>query len=51
MNFGMTNKKVQYSEKVKGRITPWEKTRLPPVDRMAPYISAWVERWNKEIGA
>jgi putative spermidine/putrescine transport system substrate-binding protein len=51
MNFGMTNKKVHYSEKVKDRITPWEKTRLPPVDRMAPYVSQWVERWNKEIGA
>jgi len=50
MFYGMTNKDVVYSEKVAKRITPWEKTRLPPVDEIGKRIPLWVERWNKEIG-
>ncbi len=50
LNFGMTNSKVQYSELLKARVTPWDQTRFPPVDEMAQYIPMWVERWNKEIG-
>ena len=49
--FGMTNKHTRYSDKVKSRIIPWEKTRVPPVDEMGKYLSTWVERWNKEVGA
>lgn len=49
--FGMTNTKTRYSDKVKDKITPWEKTRVPPVNEMGKYVSGWVERWNKEIGA
>jgi putative spermidine/putrescine transport system substrate-binding protein len=50
VNYGVTNSKVKYSDKVKGRITPFEKTRLVPLD-MAKYVPGWIERWNKEIGA
>ena len=50
MNCGMSNTKVVYSEKVKSRITPWEKSRLLPFATMGKYIPNWVERWNKEIG-
>lgn len=51
MNFGMTNSKTQYSDKVKARITPFDKARMAPVEEMGKYTSEWVERWNKEIGA
>ena len=50
LNFGMTNQKIKYSDKVKNRITPWDKTRFPPVAEMAQYLPKWVEMWNKELG-
>lgn len=50
MYFGMTNQKVVYSDKAKSKITPWEKTRLPPAGEIGKRIPAWVERWNREIG-
>lgn len=50
MNYGVTNNKVVYSDKVKPRITPWEKTRFPPIAEIGPHLSNWIERWNKEIG-
>ncbi|MBM3572253.1 MAG: extracellular solute-binding protein [Alphaproteobacteria bacterium] len=49
LNFGMTNQKIVYSEKTKARITPWDKTRFPPVDKMGAVVPQWVERWNKEV--
>lgn len=48
--YGMTNKNIVYSPQVANRITPWEKTRLPPVEEIGKRIPLWVERWNKEIG-
>jgi putative spermidine/putrescine transport system substrate-binding protein len=50
MNYGVTNNKVVYSDKVKPRITPWDKTRFPPIAEIGPHLSNWIERWNKEIG-
>lgn len=50
LNYGVTNSKVAYSDKLKARITPWEETRFPPVADIGPHLSTWIERWNKEIG-
>jgi putative spermidine/putrescine transport system substrate-binding protein len=49
LNFGVTNEKVKYSDKVKTRITPWKETRLAPPE-IAKFVPQWVERWNKELG-
>lgn len=51
MNFGVTNSKVQYDAVVKERITPWDKTRWPPNEKIGELLPKWTERWNKEIGA
>ncbi|MBI1383996.1 MAG: extracellular solute-binding protein [Rhizobiales bacterium] len=51
LNYGVTNTQVQYDELRQKRITPWEKTRFPPNDRIGELLPAWTERWNKEIGA
>ena len=50
LNYGVTNQKVVYSDKVRPRITPWEKTRFPPIAAIGPHLGTWIERWNKEIG-
>lgn len=51
LNYGVTNSKVQYDEVLKKRITPWEKTRWPPNEKIGELLPKWTERWNKEIGA
>jgi putative spermidine/putrescine transport system substrate-binding protein len=50
MNYGVTNKDVVYSDKLKSRITPWEKTQFPPYEEIAKVRNDWVDRWNREIG-
>lgn len=49
--FGMTNTKVEYSAKVRDLVTRWDKGRLVPSSQVADWTPAWIERWNKEIGA
>ncbi|MDA0704600.1 MAG: extracellular solute-binding protein, partial [Proteobacteria bacterium] len=51
LNYGVTNSKVQYTPKLKERVTPWEETRFPPGEEIGERTPQWVERWNKEIGA
>ncbi|WP_102960236.1 extracellular solute-binding protein [Mangrovicella endophytica] len=50
MNYGVTNTDVKYSEKLNGRITPWQKTAFPPYEEIAKVRNDWVDRWNREIG-
>jgi putative spermidine/putrescine transport system substrate-binding protein len=50
MNYGVTNTDVVYSEKLKPRVTPWEKTAFPPYEQIALVRNEWVDRWNREIG-
>ncbi|WP_079213558.1 extracellular solute-binding protein [Brucella pituitosa] len=50
MNYGVTNVDVVYSEKLKPRITPWQKTAFPPYEQIAQVRNEWVDRWNREIG-
>ncbi|MDX3927818.1 MAG: substrate-binding domain-containing protein [Shinella sp.] len=50
MNYGVTNTDVVYSEKLKPRITPWQKTAFPPYEQIAEVRNEWVDRWNREIG-
>ncbi|MGK6317270.1 ABC transporter substrate-binding protein [Neorhizobium sp. DT-125] len=50
MNYGVTNTDVVYSEKLKPRITPWQKTAFPPYEQIAKVRNEWVDRWNREIG-
>lgn len=51
LNYGVTNSKVQYSDKLAKRITPWEQTRIPPYLDVGARLGEWTERWNKEVGA
>jgi putative spermidine/putrescine transport system substrate-binding protein len=51
MTYGVTNRKVVYPPDLKEKITPWDKTRFPPNEKIAERKAQWVERWNKEIGA
>jgi putative spermidine/putrescine transport system substrate-binding protein len=50
LNYGVTNTKVQYSEKLASRVTPLSKANLPPYAEIARVRNAWVDRWNREIG-
>ena len=50
LQYGVTNEKVQYSDKLKKRITPWDATRTGPAREIGKNTAAWIERWNKEIG-
>jgi putative spermidine/putrescine transport system substrate-binding protein len=50
MNYGVTNTDVVYSEKLKPRITPWQKTAFPPYEQISQVRNEWVDRWNREIG-
>lgn len=50
MNYGVTNTYVVYSDKLKPRITPWQKTAFPPYEQIAQVRNEWVDRWNREIG-
>lgn len=53
LNYGVTNQKVQYSEKMKNRVT-WPKDLRAPSTatsrKIAENAADWIERWNKEIG-
>lgn len=51
VQYGVTNTEVVYPEWLRDRITPWEATRWPPFDAISAAIPAWVDRWNREIGA
>jgi putative spermidine/putrescine transport system substrate-binding protein len=52
LNYGVSNQKVQYSPKLRERITKWEQTRWPPFEKLtAETRRAWVERWGKEVRA
>ncbi|NRG17230.1 extracellular solute-binding protein [Rhizobiales bacterium] len=51
LNYGLSNSKLQYSDKLKERITPWEKTRFPPFEKTGTAQREWIERWNREIRA
>ncbi len=51
VQYGVTNTKVAYPDWLKDRITPWEATRWPPFEEIGAKIPAWVDRWNREIGA
>ncbi|MBO9123927.1 MULTISPECIES: substrate-binding domain-containing protein [unclassified Rhizobium] len=50
MNYGVTNSDVVYSDKLKPRVTPWQKTAFPPYEQIAQVRNEWVDRWNREIG-
>lgn len=50
MNYAVTNEDVVYSEKLKDRVTPWQKTAFPPYAEIAKVRNEWVDRWNREIG-
>ncbi len=50
LNYGVTNEDVVYSDKLKPRITPWQKTQFPPYEEIAKVRNQWVDRWNREIG-
>ena len=50
LQYGVTNKLVTYSDKLKNRITPWDATRTGPAREIGKNTAAWIERWNKEIG-
>ncbi|WEX08902.1 substrate-binding domain-containing protein [Chelativorans sp. AA-79] len=50
LNYGVTNQKVVYSEKLKPRITPWQNATFPPYEQIAEVRNEWVDRWNREIG-
>jgi len=51
LNYGVSNSKVQYSDLLKERITPWEATRWPPFEKTGLLQPQWIERWNKEVRA
>jgi putative spermidine/putrescine transport system substrate-binding protein len=51
LNYGVTNTKVKYDEVTAKRITPWDKTRWPPNEKIGELLPKWTERWNKEVGA
>ncbi len=50
LQYGVTNKNVVYSDKLKNRITPWQDTRHAPPRKVAEKAAEWIERWNKEVG-
>ena len=53
LNYGVTNQKVQYSDKMKNRVTWPKDLRAPDVStsrKIAQNAADWIERWNKEIG-
>ena len=50
LQYGVTNKNVQYSDKLKKRITPWQDTRHAPPREVGRKTADWIERWNKEVG-
>ncbi|SEP94673.1 putative spermidine/putrescine transport system substrate-binding protein [Faunimonas pinastri] len=50
LNYGVTNTDVVYSDKLKPRVTPWQKTSFPPYEQIAKVRNEWVDRWNREIG-
>ena len=51
LQYGMTNSKTKYSEKLSSRFVRFSDARVPPFGDLAAHIPAWTERWNKEIGA
>jgi putative spermidine/putrescine transport system substrate-binding protein len=51
LQYGMSNTKTTYSEKLKSRFVPFAEARVPPFGDLAKVLPAWAERWNKEIGA
>jgi putative spermidine/putrescine transport system substrate-binding protein len=50
MNYGVTNTEVSYSDKLRSRVTPWQKAAFPPYAGIATKTNEWVDRWNREIG-
>lgn len=50
LQYGVTNTKVKYSEKLKNRITPWQGTRHAPARAVAEKAADWIEQWNKQVG-
>lgn len=50
LQYGVTNRNVTYSDKMKSRITPWEETRHAPPRAVGQKAAEWIERWNKEVG-
>lgn len=50
LQYGVANQKVQYSEKLQNRITPYENTRIAPSRATGEKTAEWIERWNKEVG-
>ncbi|WP_138467804.1 PotD/PotF family extracellular solute-binding protein [Poseidonocella sp. HB161398] len=50
LNYGVTNKKVQYSEKLAARVPSMSDAILPPYAEIARVRNEWVDRWNREIG-
>jgi putative spermidine/putrescine transport system substrate-binding protein len=50
VRYSMTHPKAPLTEELRRGLTKWEQVEVPPTD-LIKYRSAWVERWNKEIGA
>jgi len=50
LNYGVTNTQVKYSTKLAPRVTPIDKTLMPPYADLAKVRNAWVDRWNREVG-
>ena len=51
LNFGVGSGKVEYSDTLKQRITPWQDTRWPPFEKLGTLQAGWLDRWNREIRA
>ena len=51
LQYGMSNSKTTYSEKLKSRFVPFADARVPPFGDLSAVLPLWVERWNKEVGA
>ncbi len=50
LQYGMSNSKVEFLPAVSPRITKLPEILWPPFGQLAPKVSGWVEKWNKELG-
>lgn len=50
VRYSMSHPRAPLTEELRKGLTPWSMVEVPPAD-LIKYRSAWVERWNKEIGA
>lgn len=49
LQYGVSNSNVRYAPNVAPRITRLEEILWPPYGSIAQHVSAWVERWNREL--